>query len=312
MRPGLLLLSAAQDEAEAEARPISRAARWVKHEQAKHEATFPATTPLHHARHQLTLAMAPVTKRRRTEAESSGPTRASADESSHSPSPTPVASTSTAPSSSSAHKRTRTQTGSSHHSSSLSSATLQPPSLGQSRSSSTSRRRLSPGPKPRSTSSAHAAGAGTSQGLSASNSGSGSGVRGRRKVGSSDSAGSLGDSEQRSSAAGPVAGPVVQAGDSLVLEGYRDVRVVSVHYDDVVACRAVSILRGDQRVLLKMSLSARPSAAQTFKRESALLQRIAEAGINSARLLARESSRYGVSLPFLPSSLVGLGWRATS
>ncbi|GAA6006530.1 hypothetical protein JCM11491_004996 [Sporobolomyces phaffii] len=87
---------------------------------------------------------------------------------------------------------------------------------------------------------------------------------------------------------------IVEPGDEIKVDGYRDVRVISVHYDDVVACRANSIARGDQRVALKFSLSAKPSAAHQFKAEAALLNRLREAGVqNITKVIARESGRYG-------------------
>ncbi|GAA6026797.1 hypothetical protein JCM8097_005869 [Rhodosporidiobolus ruineniae] len=83
-------------------------------------------------------------------------------------------------------------------------------------------------------------------------------------------------------------------GDELRIEGYRDVQVLSVHYDDVVACRAISTIRGDQRIALKLSLSAKPSVAAQFKVEAALLAKLRDEGIqNVSRVLARESGRYG-------------------
>ena len=70
-----------------------------------------------------------------------------------------------------------------------------------------------------------------------------------------------------------------------------------MHYDDVVACRAHSIARGDQRVALKFSLSAKPSAVQQFKAETVLLNKLRESGIqNITKVLARESGRYGTML----------------
>ncbi|GAA5947465.1 hypothetical protein JCM3765_001690 [Sporobolomyces pararoseus] len=90
---------------------------------------------------------------------------------------------------------------------------------------------------------------------------------------------------------------IVEPGDEIMVDGYRDVRVVSVHYDDVVACRANSIARGDQKVALKFSLSAKPAAAQQFKAETALLNKLREAGIqNITKVIARESGRYGTML----------------
>lgn len=56
----------------------------------------------------------------------------------------------------------------------------------------------------------------------------------------------------------------VSWGDDLVLDGYRDVRIMSVHYDDTVACRAISLARGDKSVFLKLSLTAKPSAVSYF------------------------------------------------
>lgn len=89
----------------------------------------------------------------------------------------------------------------------------------------------------------------------------------------------------------------ISPGDELRLEGYRDVQVISTHYDDVVACRAISTARGDQRVALKFSLSGRPTAAAQFKAEAALLGKLRAAGIsNITRVLARENGRYGSML----------------
>lgn len=86
----------------------------------------------------------------------------------------------------------------------------------------------------------------------------------------------------------------VAPGDELRLEGYRDVRVISVHYDDVVACRAISTLREDRRVLLKFSLLARPSVSAQFKAEVILLNKLRDAGINNvSKPIAREHGRYG-------------------
>ncbi|BGP60434.1 hypothetical protein NBRC10512_004439 [Rhodotorula toruloides] len=89
----------------------------------------------------------------------------------------------------------------------------------------------------------------------------------------------------------------VSPGDEIRLEGYRDVQVLSTHYDDVVACRAISTARGDQRVALKFSLSGRPSVAAQFKAEAALLGKLRAAGIsNITKVLARENGRYGSML----------------
>ncbi|GAA5908410.1 hypothetical protein JCM6882_007929 [Rhodosporidiobolus microsporus] len=86
-------------------------------------------------------------------------------------------------------------------------------------------------------------------------------------------------------------------GDELRIEGYREVQVLSVHYDDIVACRAISTTRGDQRVALKLSLSAKPTAAQQFKAEAALLAKLRDAGVgNISKVLARESGRYGAMM----------------
>lgn len=72
---------------------------------------------------------------------------------------------------------------------------------------------------------------------------------------------------------------------------------MSIHYDDVVVCRAISILRGDQRVAIKFSLSAKASAGQQFKAEASLLGSLRESGVrNVTRIVARESGRLGVSL----------------
>ncbi|GJN88386.1 hypothetical protein Rhopal_001352-T1 [Rhodotorula paludigena] len=70
-------------------------------------------------------------------------------------------------------------------------------------------------------------------------------------------------------------------GDELRIDGYRDVQIVSNHYDDIVACRAISTARGDQRVALKLSLSARASAAAQFKAEAALLAKLRDAGVSN-------------------------------
>ncbi|GAA5989125.1 hypothetical protein JCM10908_001168 [Rhodotorula pacifica] len=89
----------------------------------------------------------------------------------------------------------------------------------------------------------------------------------------------------------------VVPGDELRLEGYRDVRVISRHYDDVVACRAISTARDDRRVLLKFSLLARPSVAGQFKSEVLLLNRLRDAGINNvSKPIAREHGRYGAMI----------------
>ncbi|GAA5822059.1 hypothetical protein JCM3770_002264, partial [Rhodotorula araucariae] len=99
------------------------------------------------------------------------------------------------------------------------------------------------------------------------------------------------NSNETTSTAG--AGP----GDELRIEGYRDVQIISVHYDDVVACRAISTTRGDQHVAIKLSLSARPSVATQFKAEAALLARLRDAGVaNITKVLARESGRFGAMM----------------
>jgi len=73
------------------------------------------------------------------------------------------------------------------------------------------------------------------------------------------------------------------------------VRVVSIHYDDVVACRAISTARSDVPVALKFSLSGRSNVAAHFKAESAVLTRLRESGIlNVTKVISRESGRYGV------------------
>ncbi|GAA5835589.1 hypothetical protein JCM9279_004589 [Rhodotorula babjevae] len=100
-----------------------------------------------------------------------------------------------------------------------------------------------------------------------------------------------------SSVEGFSSGTMVAPGDELRLEGYRDVRVVSVHYDDVVACRGVSTARSDVPVALKFSLSGRSSVAANFKAESAVLTRLREAGImNVTKVIARENGRYGAMM----------------
>ncbi|GAA5916163.1 hypothetical protein JCM8208_002128 [Rhodotorula glutinis] len=100
-----------------------------------------------------------------------------------------------------------------------------------------------------------------------------------------------------SSVEGLSGGPAVAPGDELRLEGYRDVRVVSVHYDDVVACRAISTARSDAPVALKFSLSGRSSVAANFKAESAVLTRLRESGIsNVTKVIAREGGRYGAMM----------------
>jgi len=64
-----------------------------------------------------------------------------------------------------------------------------------------------------------------------------------------------------------------------------------------VACRANSIARGDQKVALKFSLSAKPAAAQQFKAETLLLNKLRESGVqNITKVIARESGRYGTML----------------
>ncbi|KAM0752526.1 hypothetical protein T439DRAFT_379572 [Meredithblackwellia eburnea MCA 4105] len=89
----------------------------------------------------------------------------------------------------------------------------------------------------------------------------------------------------------------VQPGDILSLDGYRDARVVSVHYDDIVAVRAISSHRGDQRVFLKLSLTARPSAANQFKAETMLINQLNDAGVhNITKVIARESGRLGAMM----------------
>ena len=71
--------------------------------------------------------------------------------------------------------------------------------------------------------------------------------------------------------------------------------VLSVQYDDIVACRAISTNRGDQPVLIKLSLSAKPTAAAVFKQEAQLLYHLRDAGINCSKMLAKEATRMGVS-----------------
>ncbi|GAA6060973.1 hypothetical protein JCM10212_006555 [Sporobolomyces blumeae] len=97
-----------------------------------------------------------------------------------------------------------------------------------------------------------------------------------------------------SSHSGETVPSAVVPGDEIKVDGYRDVRVISTHYDDVVACRAISATRGDQRVALKFSLSAKPSAGHQFKAETDLLNKLRDAGVqNISRVIARESGRYG-------------------
>lgn len=105
------------------------------------------------------------------------------------------------------------------------------------------------------------------------------------------------DSDSTVSLAGSGSGTVtsVRAGDTIVLEGYRDVTVLSVQYDDIVACRAISVVRGDLPVLIKLSLSAKPSAAAVFKQEAQLLYHLRDAGINCSKMIAKEATRMGVS-----------------
>ncbi|ORY92797.1 hypothetical protein BCR35DRAFT_311761 [Leucosporidium creatinivorum] len=89
----------------------------------------------------------------------------------------------------------------------------------------------------------------------------------------------------------------INKGDVILLEGYRDVRVFSIHYDDVVVCRAISIHRGDLKVILKLSLSAKPSVAAQFKAETMLLNALRDKGVsNVTKVLAREVGRLGTML----------------
>lgn len=88
-------------------------------------------------------------------------------------------------------------------------------------------------------------------------------------------------------------------GDPITIEGYSNAQVISVHYDDIVAVRALSTTRGDRRVLLKLSLSASPNAAAQFKAEAGLLDALREQGIhNVSKIIARESGRLGVRCGF--------------
>lgn len=88
----------------------------------------------------------------------------------------------------------------------------------------------------------------------------------------------------------------ITVGSYLNLEGYRDVQIKSLHYNDTVVCRGISIARGDICVWIKLSLSARSEAAAQFKAEAALLEEIHETGVhNVSRVLAREVGRLGVS-----------------
>ncbi|SCV74352.1 BQ2448_6784 [Microbotryum intermedium] len=94
-------------------------------------------------------------------------------------------------------------------------------------------------------------------------------------------------------------------GGTLQLEGYRDVRIIGAPYDDVVACRAVSINRGDQRVLLKLSLSASVLTAAHLRAEIAVLTELWDAGIhNCTRVIAREVSRRGTIMVCADDGLI--------
>lgn len=119
-------------------------------------------------------------------------------------------------------------------------------------------------------------------------------------------------------------GSIVKKGDSISVEHYRDVVVLSIHYDDTVVCRGISLSkffppssfdflvpfslaansdlvnyqtlidRGDMKVWLKISLSASASASLSFKIETALLETIHEAGVhNVSKILALEVGRLG-------------------
>jgi serine/threonine protein kinase len=86
-------------------------------------------------------------------------------------------------------------------------------------------------------------------------------------------------------------------GDALSLEGYKDVRIISVHYDDTVVCRAVSTTRGDMKVFIKLSLSANPIATASFKAEATLLATLHEAGVhNVSKIISREVGKLGAML----------------
>lgn len=68
-----------------------------------------------------------------------------------------------------------------------------------------------------------------------------------------------------------------------------------MHHDDTVAVRAISTARGDQRVMIKLSLTATPAAAAQFNAEMALLASLHEAGVhNITKIMAREVGRLGV------------------
>ncbi|BGP46232.1 hypothetical protein JCM10450v2_002072 [Rhodotorula kratochvilovae] len=132
-------------------------------------------------------------------------------------------------------------------------------------------------------------GGGVSHSLSHRESAGGDGARDRRAAQRPRLASANSNETMSTTAAGP--------GDELRIDGYRDVQIISVHYDDVVACRAISTARGDQHVALKLSLSARPSVATQFKAESALLARLRDAGVaNITKVIARESGRYGAMM----------------
>lgn len=48
----------------------------------------------------------------------------------------------------------------------------------------------------------------------------------------------------------------IKKGDMINLDGYRDCSVLSIHYDETVVCRGISLERGGMKVWIKLSLSA--------------------------------------------------------
>lgn len=72
-------------------------------------------------------------------------------------------------------------------------------------------------------------------------------------------------------------------------------------------------MRGDVKVVLKLSLSAKASVAAQFKAEAALLNSVREAGVhNVTRVLGREMGRLGVSCHGCVHGCQGVGVRAES
>lgn len=62
----------------------------------------------------------------------------------------------------------------------------------------------------------------------------------------------------------------------------------------MIACRAYSLARGDLKVFLKLSLTARPTAAAQFKAEASLLHHLRDKGVhNVTKVIGREHTALG-------------------